>query len=629
MPDRTRTTRSRDGSTGRSTHSSNRRPATTRGRAAGAPVRRRAAHPTRRTKSRAPGRLVAVFVVFTLLFVAMAARLVMVQIVEAPKYDALAARQRERVIDFPARRGVIFDRNGESLAISLAHTMIFTDPEHVEDPAAAAAELSKILKEDPVALEAKLRGEMPGDRFEYLARQVDPVLTRKVKALDIEGVYFEDEPKRYYPGGRLASQLLGFVNVEGSAFGGIEATYDEILRGVPGRMTLEQAPAGMALPQTESTSTRPEPGRSLFLTVDKEIQYFTEQTLSQALVRYKADAATAIVMRVGTGEILAMASAPTFNANQPGEASPEAQRNRAVTDMYEPGSAFKIVTASAALEEGIVTPRTQFTVADQMQVADRIIHDSSPHPTERMTVSEIIEQSSNVGTIQIGLELGGARLDRYMRSFGFGSETGLDFPGESPGIVIPRSEWSGSTIATLPIGQGVAATPLQMAAAYQTIANDGVWVEPKLLYSTMDETGKIRTGAAPAQRPIISPTTARQVRKILTRVVRQGSGVEAQIPGYEVAGKTGTAQKPLPTGGYGNSYMGSFGGFAPASRPEVVVFVVLDEPRPIWGGMTAAPTFRSITEFALRNLGVAPTGNAERAARAIEQAVAEEAPTYD
>jgi cell division protein FtsI/penicillin-binding protein 2 len=244
-------------------------------------------------------------------------------------------------------------------------------------------------------------------------------------------------------------------------------------------------------------------------------------------------------------------------------------------------------------------------------------------------VSEIIEQSSNVGTLQIGLKLGGARLNHYIRRFGFGKPTGLDFPGESGGIVIDRADWSGSTIATLPIGQGVAVTPLQMAAAYSTIANDGVWVEPKLLYSTMAPSGDVETGSAPSTKRIISTRTARQMQKILTRVVRQGTGLEAQIPGYQVAGKTGTAQKPLPTGGYGSSYVGSFGGFAPASRPRLVVFVVLDEPSPIWGGATAAPTFRSITEFALRHLGVAPTGDAEKAARAIESATAHEPPAHD
>lgn len=583
----------------------------------------------KRVKSKTPGRLVGVFVIFSLLFAGMAARLVVVQIVEAPKFKELAARQRERVIAFPARRGAIFDRNGESLAISLGTQMIFVDPAHVTDPVGGATKLAELLHEDPVALEVKMRGTVPGDRFEYVARQVQPDLARRIRSLGIEGIYFEKEPKRYYPGARLASHLLGFVNVEGTAFGGVEGAYDGILAGEPGEMTLEQDPAGVPLPQAEYSQTRAEPGRSLFLTIDKEIQYFTEHTLVEATRRYSASAASAIVMRVGTGEILAMANVPSYDANDPGKAPPEAQRNRAVTDVYEPGSAFKIVTASAALEEGIVTPDSTFTVPYSMPVADRVIHDSHFHPTERMTVSEIIEQSSNVGTVQVGMKLGGQKLQSYMKKFGFGSATGLDFPGESSGIMLPRSEWSGSTMGTLPIGQGVAVTPLQMAAAYQTIANDGIWVEPKLLYSTMDSSGEIETAAAPAIRSVVSRQTAAAMRKILAGTVARGTGLEAQIPGYRVAGKTGTAQKPAPEGGYGNTYVGSFGGFAPAGRPEVVVFVMLDEPSPIWGGTTAAPTFRTIAEFTLRHLGVAPTGNAEKAARVIEREVAEEEPAHD
>lgn len=559
----------------------------------------------------------------------MGVRLFMVQIVEAPRFKALAADQRERVIALPANRGPIFDRNGESLAITLDYKMVFTDPAHVEDPVAGASKLSKILKEERSVLEAKMRGAVPGDRFEFLARQVAPNVARRIQAMEIPGVYFEDEPRRYYPGGRLGAHLLGFVNLEGTAFGGVEGGYDGILRGTPGEMTLEQDPVGRPLPQAEFTQTRSRPGRSLFLTIDKEIQYFTEEALASAVQRYNATAASAVVMRVGTGEILAMANVPTYNANGPGKAPQEAQRNRAVTDVYEPGSAFKIVTAAAALEEGVVTPKSTFVVPDHIQFADRVINDSHPHPTERMTVSKIIEQSSNVGTIQIATQLGGAQMQRYMKRFGFGSKTGLDFPGESPGIMLPRSEWSGSTMGTLPIGQGVAVTPLQMTAAYQTIANDGIWVEPKLLYSSMGTNGKMQTGAPPKTLSVVSRQTAAKVRRILARVVAQGTGLEAQIPGYDVAGKTGTAQKPAPGGGYGNTYVGSFGGFAPAKRPEVVVFVMLDEPRPIWGGSTAAPTFRTIAEFTLRHLGVSPTGNAERAAREIEDSVAKEKPAHD
>lgn len=571
------------------------------------------------------------FVVFALLFVAMGARLVTLQVLDGARYVELASRQRERVIAFPARRGAIFDRNGESLAVSLDHEMVFVDPAHVEDAAQVATALAPIIDVPVKDLLPKVVGAVPGDRFEYIARQVPPDVAKKIKALDLPGIYFEDEPKRYYPGGRLASHLLGFVTVDGTPFGGVEGAYDGILKGTAGEMTLERDPVGLvdALPQAQFQQTRAKPGRSLFLTIDKDVQYFTEHTLAAAVDQFSADGGSAIVMRVGTGEILAMANAPTYDPNRAGESDPAAQRNRALTDVYEPGSAFKIVTASAALEEGVVTPKTMYVVPDNLQVADRVIHDSHPHPAEKMTVSEIIEQSSNVGTIKIGLELGGERLDHYMKQFGFGSRTGLDFPGESAGIMLSRDEWSGSTIATLPIGQGVAVTPLQMAIAYATIANDGVWVEPKLLYSTMDGSGTMTTASAPSTKRIVSHRTALQMRKILTRVVRKGTGLEAAVPAYQVAGKTGTAQQPLPTGGYGNSYVGSFGGFAPAPRPEIVVFVMLDEPRPIWGGSTAAPTFRSIMEFTLRHLGVSPTGNAERAAEAIEAATEDSGPAYD
>jgi cell division protein FtsI (penicillin-binding protein 3) len=419
------------------------------------------------------------------------------------------------------------------------------------------------------------------------------------------------------------------VNIDGTVRAGVERQYESILEGRDGQMTLEQDPAGRPLPQADFSYDAAKPGRSLFLTIDKELQYFTELTLADAVKEFSADAGTAVIMRPGTGEILALANVPDFDPNRAGEFSTDAQRNRAITDIYEPGSAFKIVTASAAIEEGVVTPKTKYTVPDAFQYADRVIHDSHSHPTEVMTVSEIIEQSSNVGTVKVGLDLGGPKLDRYMRRFGFGTPTGLDFPSESAGIVIPRDEWSGATIANLPIGQGVAVTPIQMAAAYSSIANEGVWVEPKLLHSTMGSSGRLVPSSAPATRQVVSKATATKMVRILEKVVSKGTGSLAQIPGYRVAGKTATAQKPLPGGGYGNSYIGSFAGFAPANDPQVVVLVVLDEPRPIWGGTTAAPTFRTITEFALRHLGTPPSGNAEKAARAIEEAQAKEPVPYD
>jgi cell division protein FtsI (penicillin-binding protein 3) len=558
----------------------------------------------------------------------MGIRLFTLQILQSKAYATIAASQRERVITFPARRGAIFDRNGTPLAISVDLPTIYTDPATVKNPVTTAEALAPVIDADPAELAAKLEGTTPGSRFEYLARQVDPKVARKVKKLALPGIYFRTEPKRYYPGDRLASQVLGFTNVDGQGIAGVELQYDEILRGRAGQMTLEQDPSGRALPQAKFTETSASRGHSLFLTIDKQLQYFTELTLAQAVDQYKALNGTAVVMRPSTGEILAMATAPDFDPNDPSAEPDQNLRNMAVTDMYEPGSVFKLVTAAGALESKVVTPHSVFQVPPTLAVADRIIHDAESHGTLDMSVEDIIIHSSNIGTVKIGMELGQDRLDSYMREFGFGAKTGLDFPGESPGIVIDKDDWSGSSIGTIPIGQGVAATPLQLTAAFAAIANDGTWVEPKLLHSTLDDEGKAHRSPTPAAHRVVSHKTARQMVDILEGVVEEGTGLEAAIPGYRVAGKTGTAQKVLPTGGYGGGYVASFAGFAPASRPAVVVLVKLDRPTPIWGGVTAAPTFRKITEFALRELGVPPTGNAQKAAEEIESSETAPVPAH-
>ena len=558
-----------------------------------------------------------------LAFTGMATRLVMLQVIEAPAYAKLAANQREREVIFPARRGAVFDRDGEPLAISVDLYTVFADPSLVVDAKEAARRLAPVLRRKAGALEKKLRGTWPGDRFEFLARHVEPDLARLIRSLDIPGVYMETAPKRYYPNAELAAQVLGFVDIDGKGLAGIELQYEKILKGEPGKMVLEQDPSGRPLPQAEFQYERPETGRSIFLTIDKEIQYYAEQALAGAVQQFAADAGTAIVLRPRTGEILALANAPTFDPNEPGSSDPATQRNRGLTDMYEPGSAFKAVTVSGALEERAVMPKTTFVVPESMQVSSEVIHDSHSHATEKMTVAEIIRDSSNVGTVKIGMALGEKRLDEYIRRFGFGKETGLGFPGETAGSVIDLQDWSGVSIGNLPIGQGIAVTPMQMAAAYATIANRGVWVEPKIVYGTMDDRGGIDRAPGANSREIISRRTARQVTRMLTSVVSDGTGINAQVPGYAVAGKTGTAQKALPTGGYGNSYVASFAGYAPARHPEIVAIVVLDEARPIWGGHTAAPTFQKIMEFSLRHLGISPSGNAVQAARQIEESRAQ------
>ncbi|MGI8708754.1 MAG: peptidoglycan D,D-transpeptidase FtsI family protein [Actinomycetota bacterium] len=569
------------------------------------------------------------FVFFVIAFGLMGARLLVLQIVEAPEYARLASAQRLKVVEFPARRGAIYDRSGRPLAISVDLQTVFADPALVTKAAASASKLAPVLDMKVAALEERLRGTRPGSRFEYIARQVEPKVANKVKALRLPGVFMEAEPKRFYPNGRVASQLLGFVDIDGKGLSGLETQYEDILRGRPGEMTLEQDPAGRSLPQAEYTYNRPEPGRSLFLTIDKDIQYSTELALADAAQRYHAAAASAIVLDPRSGEVLAMANVPSFDPNKFWEFDQETYRNRAVTDVYEPGSAYKIVTAAGALQSNVITPDTSFVVPDEMPYADRVFHDSHSHATEEMTAAEIIQDSSNIGTIKIGLELGAEKLDAYVRKFGFGRATGLDFPGESSGIVLDLGEWSGSTIATIPLGQGIAVTAMQMASSYATLANGGVWVEPKLLHANTNDAGEVVRSTPPTKRRVVSRRTAREMTEILTGVVTKGTGLEARIPGYAVAGKTGTAQKPLPGGGYGNSYTASFAGFVPADNPALVIIVVLDNPTPIWGGATAAPAFKAITEPALQQLGIPPSGNAERAARELEAAQQGAEPAHD
>jgi cell division protein FtsI/penicillin-binding protein 2 len=551
-------------------------------------------------------------------FTAMGLRLVLLQTVEGPAYAKLAADQRRRVVEFRARRGTIFDRSGEPLALSVDLKTVYADPGLVEEPRATARRLALALNQRVGVLERKLAGTRPDSRFEFLARQVEPEVSERVEALDLPGIGTRREPKRFYPNAGLASHVVGFTNVDGVGAAGIEMAYDDVLEGAPGRMLLEQDPSGRALPQASFSYEPARPGRDLYLTIDKELQRFTELALARAAHTYRASSGNAVVMQPETGEILAMANVPDFDLNEFSDARHATMRNRAVTDVYEPGSAYKIVTVAAALEERVVKPRTRFTVPDELPFADRVFHDSHAHAPEAMTVTEIIEQSSNVGTIKIGLRLGERRLDRYVRAFGFGGRTGSGFPGEARGIVLPRRAWSGVTIATVPLGQGIAVTALQLATAFSTLANDGVWVEPGFVYGMADGTGGVRAASDAGRRRVVSRATARRVTAMLTGVVERGTGLLARVPGYRVAGKTGTAQKPLPTGGYGDSYVASFGGYAPVRDPKVTVLVTLDDPDPIWGGSTAAPTFKTIMEFALRQLGVAPSGNAERAAAELE-----------
>jgi cell division protein FtsI (penicillin-binding protein 3) len=558
-------------------------------------------------KPRPPaGRLAALFLALVLGFAGVAARLVVLQVRDAAAYEALARDQRLRAISLPAERGSIFDRNMDELALSLPARAIYANPRLVEDARGTARALAPRLETPQGVLIDALTS--PGS-FVYLARRVDLSVARKIEALELPGIGFLEESKRYYPGGGLASQVLGFVGIDAVGLAGLELQYEDVLAGKPGRMVVEQDPSGNPIPQGEALVEDPVPGRSLVLTIDQDLQFHAERALEAAVRAQGATGGTVIAMDPRTGEILAMANAPSFDANRYDRALPEATRNRAVTDMYEPGSVNKVITAAAAVEEEIIPLPEELSVPDLYRMGDAVFHDAHPHPTMPMTLTDIIAQSSNIGTIMVAERLGRDTLDRYLRRFGFGEETAVGFPGEAEGILLPRREWWTTSMGTIPIGQGIAVTPLQMLSVYATIANGGVRVQPRLVRGTVGRDGRLISAAPPERARVVSRPTARIVTGMLAQAVEAGTGEAARVPGYWVAGKTGTARKPLEGAlGYSNQYVASFIGFVPARDPRLVVAAILDEPDTVYGGIAAAPLFREVTRFALAHLRVPSSG---------------------
>jgi cell division protein FtsI/penicillin-binding protein 2 len=520
------------------------------------------------------------------------------QVVDGSSYEGLASRQHRQTIEIPAGRGTIYDRTGEPLAIGEQATTVYADPRNVVAPKKAAVKAAQALGLDPDELYPGLIDRTK--RFVFVERKADPIQARALQELGIAGIGFYPEARRSYPQGRVASQLLGFAGTDNRGLEGLEGTLDKALAGRPGYEVVIRDPAGQAIDVV--TSRKERPGRNVVLTLDHQIQASAERLLASAVARWGARGATAIVMDPRTGAILAMANAPTFDANDFSSAPPEERRNRAVTDLYEPGSTFKIVTVAAALEDNVVTPDTAFTLAPTIKVADRVIREAHARGTERMTVRQILAESSNVGTITIAKErLGGAELASWIDRFGFGQRTGSELPGESAGIVLPYESWSGSTIGTVPIGQGIAVTPLQMVGAYAAIGNGGVMPPAHVVAKIGGK--KVRHGKG---RRVVSEHTADRMTAMFRNVVLEGTGTEAAIPGYTVAGKTGTANK-AENGRYVSKYVASFVGLVPARKPRLAILVMVDEPRgQIWGGVVAAPIFRDIARFALQYLEVPP-----------------------
>ena len=544
-------------------------------------------------------RIRLVLTIFVFAFAAMFVRAAWLQGVRAGSYERLAAGQHKATIVDPAGRGAMFDRTGVQLAIGRQATTVYANPQQIRDPAATAALVAKALTLDREKIQLALSDRSKG--FVYIARKVDPERVASLKQAGIVGLGFLDEEQRVYPLNHVASQVLGYAGLDNHGLAGLELGLERVLAGKEGSETIIRDPTGRAIDILSSTAA--EEGQNVQLTIDHSIQAQAEAVLRRTIDRFQAQAASAIVLDPRTGGILAMAVERGYDANRFPVVPKDRQRNRAVTDTYEPGSTFKLVTVSAALSEGLVTPHSAFTLPYSIQVSDRVIHDAHSRGTERMTVDQIISHSSNVGTITLAQLLGPQKLSEWIGRFGFGHKTGIDFPGETRGIVPPLDRWSGSTIGTLPIGHGIAITPVQMAAAYGTVANDGVWLQPHLV----ERVGSKGRPAVRARR-ILTPRVSRQVLRMMEDVVIEGTGQEAQLPGYTVAGKTGTAAKPDPDGGYSTSrYVASFVGIVPAKNPRLVILVTVDEPASsIWGGVVAAPAFQQIAGFDLQYLEIPP-----------------------
>jgi cell division protein FtsI (penicillin-binding protein 3) len=524
-----------------------------------------------------------------------------VQVVAAPRLQGEADDQTTRTVELNARRGTIYDRNGQALAISQSMSTVHANPGQIADACAVAAQLAPILGLPEDELLAKLSSD---SGFRYLARRIDPAIGAQVEELDIAGVTVISEDKRVYPKGALAPQLLGFVGGdEYSGVAGLELQYDDVLSGEPGEMQVISDPSTGNRISTVSTKEAV-PGKSITLTIDEQIQFETEKVLSSVVSEFGAKKAFAVVIAPSTGEIVAMANTPVFDTNDyASDALTEPdRRNAVVTDQYEPGSTFKMVAAAAALEAGLVTPDTVFRLGPEITVYDQTIHEAHKNvPPERdLTVTQILAESSNVGAVTLGLEVGKTRLAEMIKKFGFMEQLGIDFPGEATGEMPPVEEWWGTTVAYAPIGQGIAVSPLQLAAAYAAIANDGVLVQPHLVQDRVE----------PWSRRVVNAVVAAQLRQMLTVTVADGTGSRASVQGYVVAGKTGTAQKVKEDlSGYDeNRVVASFVGMVPADAPELLILVMVDEPATQHlGAYVAAPAFAKIAEFALKRLGIPPT----------------------
>ena len=556
-------------------------------------------------RSARTGRFSLLLGAFLLAFSVISGRLVYVHMVKGPEYAAAAAEQRTRDLEISPQRGFILDRENEVLAESIKARSIYAVPTAIADKAGTARALAGTLGGAEAEYLAKLSKDTS---FVYLARKVDVGTAQRVKDLGIAGLGFLEDSKRLYPSNELACQVLGFVGVDDQGLSGLELHYEKLLAGVPGRLIGERDSSGrVTIPGAVTFQEDTVDGQDIVLTVDKDIQYQTQMALDEAVKKWGAKGGSVVIMDPTNGEILAMASSPAFNPNRFGDAAEAAYRNSPVVDTYEPGSTIKSFTAAAVIDSGLYGPSSMFHLPPTIRVGGRTIHESHPRAAVEWSLTEIVTNSSNVGAVKLGQALGEEGLYEYFSRFGLTEKTGVDFPGEATGWLPPTDQWSASSIATIPFGQGISVTTLQLSRALAVIANGGELVTPHFLKLLPDDPGA--EPVWPKERSIDASACA-AMRTVLTDVVNEGTGSEAAVDGYQVAGKTGTAQKARTDGraGYASGkYVASFSGFLPAGDPRVLIVVCIDEPsNAIYGGTVAAPTFSRLAAYCVDHLKIPP-----------------------
>lgn len=536
----------------------------------------------------------------------LAIRLLWLQGISSTAYASQAEGQRLRTTTTAPTRGEILDRNGNVLAQDVDARSIYVDPGQIVDAAREAAALAPLVGIASTDIENKMR--QPG-RFVWVVRGLTPAQGQAVKAAKLAGVGVLNESRRVYPGGSLASNVVGFTDIDEKGLAGIELSLDAQLKGKAGTRTVEVDPSGNVIPGGMSKVTAAEPGSNVTLTLNQDIQYEAQQALSKQVQQIGAAGGSVVVLDPKTGQVLAAASTPGFDSSNPGAANPADTGNPIVSDMYEPGSVNKVIVAAAALESGALHPNDMLTIPPSLKISDATFHDAEAHPQEDLTFTGVLAKSSNIGAIKIAQLLGNATVAKYLSLFGLGAKTGVEVPGEVPGVLPPVDSWRATTAATIPFGQGMDVTAIQVAAAYGAIANGGVYVAPRFVLSTTDKNGDVVPQPAPPQRQVVSEQTAATLRTMLEQVTSDnGTAPAARIQGYRIAGKTGTAYAVGPDGKYNHKYVSSFVGMAPADNPRLVVEVVLNQTDQ-FGGTAAAPVFKDVMGFALKTLGVTPTND--------------------